>query len=378
VTADVGPRGPLGGETLRISRADLAAAAEAGVIAPIGIDPLWRFLASSRGAESVADAGAASAPDAAPRFDVVHLLWYAGALIVIGAMGLFSTEAWQLLGDEALLATAIVYAAVFVVAGAHLWHRRGLRVPGGLLVTCAVAMAPLATFAAQHVLGWWAPGDAAKYRDFFAWIKASWIPMDVATILAAAIALRHFRFAFLVMPAAVALWFMSMDLAPWLLGERWWQWEQRKWLSLAFGFAVILLAWRVDLLDGGADLGFWLHLFGGLTFWGALTAMDSGSELGKAAYCAINVALLFFGLFLDRRVYAVFGAIGIAFYLGHLSYKVFKDSLLFPFALSFIGMGLIGAGLLFYRHRSGIEAWVERRIPRALRTLRPLAVRHAR
>ena len=25
------------------------------------------------------------------RFDLVHLLWYAGALIVIGAMGLFTT-----------------------------------------------------------------------------------------------------------------------------------------------------------------------------------------------------------------------------------------------------------------------------------------------
>jgi hypothetical protein len=364
-----------GGESLRIARADLAAAAEAGVIAPISIDPLWRFLAASGRAES---AVAAAPQGAAPRFDFVHLLWYAGALVVIGAMGLFSTEAWQRLGDAALLVTALVYAAVFAACGAHVWHRRGLRVPGGLLVTCAVAMAPLATFAAQHALGWWAPGDAARYRDFYVWIKAGWVPMDVATILAAALALRYFRFPFLVMPAAVALWFLSMDLAPWLLGERWLDWEQRKWLSLAFGLAVILVAWRVDFIAHGADLGFWLHLFGALTFWGALTAMDSASELGKAAYCAINVGLLFFALFLDRRVYAVLGALGIAFYLGHLSYKVFKDSLLFPFVLSFIGIGLIAAGLLFYRQRGRIEAWVGRRLPRPLRALRPAAARGVR
>ena len=59
-------------------------------------------------------------------------------------------------------------------------------------------------------------------------------------------------------------------------------------------------------------------------------------------YCLINVALIGLSLFLMRRVYAVFGAHGRRpLYLGHLAAKVFADSLLFPFALSLIGVGII-------------------------------------
>ncbi|MBX6369389.1 MAG: DUF2157 domain-containing protein [Rhodospirillales bacterium] len=346
---------------LSLSRKDLDAAASAGVIDEAAADALWNFLATRHRLY------------AAPRFDFVHLLWYAGALVVIGAMGLFSTEAWSRLGDGALLATALVYGAAFAAAGAYLWHRRGLRVPGGLLVLCALAMAPLAAFALQSAFGWWTDGEPGPYRNFFRWVKASWVPMDVATIVAALLALRYFRFPFLVMPIAVALWFLSMDLAPWILGEDWKEWTGRAWVSLWFGLAVMALAWGVDLRSQGEDYAFWLHLFGGIAFWGGMTAMESRSELWKAVYCAVSVALLFLSVFLARRVYAVLGGLGVAAYLGHLSYEIFEDSLLFPFALSLIGIGLIAAGLVYYRRGRAIEAWLEKRFPPFLSALRPAA-----
>ena len=49
-----------------------------------------------------------------------------------------------------------------------------------------------------------------------------------------------------------------------------------------------------------------------IAFWGAVTATSGGSPLDKALYCAMNVVLLFLSVFLGRRVYAVFGVIGIA------------------------------------------------------------------
>ena len=57
-----------------------------------------------------------------PRFDFAHLLWYAGALIVMTAMGLFSTLAFSQMGGAALTVTAVVYAAAFTAAGHYLWH----------------------------------------------------------------------------------------------------------------------------------------------------------------------------------------------------------------------------------------------------------------
>ena len=64
---------------------ELQAAVEAGIIGADTRDRLVAFV----------NAQARTAPDAAPRpkFDVSHVLWYAGALIIITAMGLFSTAA---------------------------------------------------------------------------------------------------------------------------------------------------------------------------------------------------------------------------------------------------------------------------------------------
>ena len=86
----------------------------------------------------------------------------------------------------------------------------------------------------------------------------------------------------------------------------------------------------------------------------------------------MNVALILLSVFLGRRVYAVFGAMGLAFYLGHLAQKVFKDSLLFPFALSLIGIAIIAAGLVYHRRRDTITAWLDARLPPSVQRLRPV------
>jgi ABC-type molybdate transport system permease subunit len=67
----------------------------------------------------------------------------------------------------------------------------------------------------------------------------------------------------------------------------------------------------------------------------------------------------------------VFGTIGIAMYLGDLAEKVFKDSLLFPFALSLIGITIIAFGLYYHRHQAAITTWIDAQMPDALKRLRP-------
>lgn len=342
-------------DVLHVPRARLDEAVRAGLLDGAQADGLWRFL--SEGTE------------AKPRFDMVHLLWYLGALIVIAAMGLFTTEAWQRFGPGSLIVIALSYAAAFSAGAEALW-RRGLRVPGGLLASVAVTMAPLAVFAVQQWLGTDQPG----YREFYRLIKSEWVPMEIVTVLAGAAALTRFRFGFVLMPVSVALWFLSMDVVLMLtpvdsLGD-----DTRKVVSLAFGIAMMLAAWAVDVA-ARKDFAYWLHLFGLLAGWGGLTAMNSDSEVGKALYCAINVGLLFAAIFLQRRAYAVFGGLGITLYLGHLAGVVFKDSLTFSFALSAIGVAIIAGGLAFHKRQARIEAWLESALPASLARLRPA---HAR
>src|SRR5215467_1907107 len=171
------------------SESDLRDAARAGVISAADLDRLVTFLARREPTPP--------ATDAAPivKFDAAHLLWYAGALIVIGAMGIFSTVAFSQMGGRALTACAIIYAIAFTLASHHLWHRKNLQIPGGLLITVAVSMAPLAVYGIQDELGWWGSfGKPGTVQDFYVWMKGSWIFMEIAAIVAGVIALRFYRF----------------------------------------------------------------------------------------------------------------------------------------------------------------------------------------
>ncbi|MGH6912551.1 MAG: hypothetical protein ACREH3_02460, partial [Geminicoccales bacterium] len=287
-------------------------------------------------------------------------------------MGLFTTLAFARLGGAALAIIAMIYAALLAVAGDHLW-RRGLQIPGRLLITIAVTMAPLFVYGVQDALGWLDgvdPGDYSGFYEFCRWTTGSRVPMELATIAAGLSALRFYRFPFLVAPIAVALWFLSMDLAPWLLGASWDEWRGRKLVSICLGLAVLAAAWTVDVRARG-DFAFWLHLFGLMAFWGGLTALDSNNELSKALYCLINVGLIALALFLQRRAYALFGGLGVAIYLHHLADRVFEDSLLYPFALSLIGLAVIGAGLLLHRHGAALERALQGRLPKAVAAFRP-------
>jgi hypothetical protein len=86
------------------------------------------------------------------------------------------------------------------------------------------------------------------------------------------------------------------------------------------------------------DYAYWLYLFGVMTFWSGLSFQCSTSELNKFIYCLINVVLIFTGVILNRRVFSVFGALGVFSYLTYLSVSVFSDSFGFPIALVFLGI----------------------------------------
>jgi hypothetical protein len=105
-----------------------------------------------------------------------------------------------------------------------------------------------------------------------------------------------------------------------------------------------------------------------------LSLRDSDSELAKFGYCAINLGMIVFGAILSRRVFAVFGGLGLAAYLGHLSWKVFNDSMFFPFALTLIGLAIIGVGIVWQKNEARIGASLRATLPTTLREV--LEARH--
>lgn len=337
---------------MRINSSDLRAAAERGVISAPQAEALWRFL-REQGRDQ-------------PAFQFSHLLYYLGGTMAIGAMTLFVTLGWELLGGWGILLVSLLYIVLALALTEYLLQRR-LRIPAGLTAALAVALVPLAAYGLQKGLGFW-PDDAV-YQDYHDFISWRWILMELATLAAACIVFARYRLPFLLMPVAVTLWYMSMDLVPFLFD---WQltWELRRDFSLWFGLGMLVLAFLVDLrLGRRPDYGFWLYLFGMLAFWCGLSLRESDSELAKFVYCLLNIGLLLIGTALRRRVFVVFGGLGVAGYLGYLANEVFADSLWFPVILSFIGLAVIGLGILWQRHEARLGERLRSALPPRLRAV---------
>lgn len=342
--------------SMKLSKSDLDWACRENLLSPEQATALWSAL-ERRGA-------------GAPRFDLAHVAYYAGALVVISAMSWFMTEAWDSFGGGGLSAVALVYAVVFYALGHELWFRRELPVPGGLLITVAVCMTPLAIYGVERMTGFWPQADPGSYPGYHRWIKAGWLLMELGTVLAGAIALRFVRFPFLTAPIAFSLWYLSMDLTPLLIGQGDFSDEQQRVVSLWFGLAMLVASYCVDRRTR-EDYAFWGYLFGLLAFWGGLSLAQNASELAKFGYFLVNLVLMVLSVLLQRRAFLVFGGLGVFLYLAHLAREVFADSLAFPFALSLMGVLIIYGGVQFQRHEEWIESIVTGWIPKSVRPLLP-------
>ena len=339
----------------RFDARDLARAVSAGVLQPGQDQALLAFLRQQ--------------PESRASFQLAHVAFYLGALLIMGAMGWLLTEAWMRIGDGALLAIAQLYIGGITLFALSL-QRRNQPVAAGVLAAVAVSIVPLAVFAIERLAGWWPLDDAqGDYHQYYTYVQGGWLAMEAATVLAGLLMLRLIRFPFIVMPIAVALWFMSMDLSEWFHGDLF-SWEQRRTVSLWFGLGLLLV---FLVIDGRTrrDYAFWGYLAGLAAFWGGLTLMDSGSEWGKALYCLINLGLMGLAVLLRRPVFMVFGAMGVAAYLGYLSYEVFADSLLFPVILTLIGLGVIGLGVLYQKRREALSEQLRAQLPERLLQLLP-------
>lgn len=337
-----------------ISRKRLDDAVTSGILQRDQADALWSFLAAGQHETA--------------RFGFTHILYYLGGLIAIGAMSLFMTLGWESFGGWGLFVIAVAYGLAGLWLTEYFLRGKGLRVPAGITATFVVVLIPLAVYGLQHGLGFWAE-DGKSYGDYHRLIDWRWIVMELATLAGGAILLQRYRLPFMVMPIAVTLWYMSMDLTPFLFGDDA-NWRKREYVSIACGLFTSALALLVDLRTRrDPDFAFWLYLFGTMAFWGGLSSLDSNNEWGKLLYLLINLAMIGIGAALARKVFVVFGGFGVAGYLGHLAYSVFKDSLMFPFALTAIGLAIIALGVLWQRNEAALGARLRAVLPLPLREL---------
>jgi hypothetical protein len=344
---------------MRISRNDLAEAARQGLLKPAQIEPLWKYLAG-RSPLSFRTAST-----------------FFGGFLIITAFTVFMVKGWDVYGGKGVLILALVYIAGLTAFSEKLAGKEPLETARGILLAAAVCLVPLAIYGFQEMLGLWQGNRPGQYRDFHIWVRSGWVWMELGTLAAGGLALWRMKFPFLVFPIAFILWYLSMDLTPVIFGPGFsWDnadfaWEKRKLVSIGFGLVVLAAAYAVDWRIRKDDFAFWLYLSGLLAFWGGLSLLDSHSELGKFFYACINLVLIVLGVVLQRRMFLVFGVMGIFGYLTHLAWRVFSDAIAFTIVLSGLGLLLIFLAIQAQRHAAKLEALRKRWMPPALLRLAP-------
>jgi hypothetical protein len=304
-------------------------------------------------------------PEQSLSFNLTNVLYYFGGLIAIAAMTVFMGISWELYGSGAVFLLALSYS--FLGLGlAHTFRNKHLDIPAGICATFTICLTPLTVYALQKMTGLWP--DNAQYYEYHYFIKWNWIYMELATLVVGLILAWIYRYAFMVMPIAVTLWYMSMDLTSMINGS--YDFELAAIVSMYFGFITLLIAFWVDIRSvHSKDYAFWLYIFGVISFWVGLRAQHSDSELSKFFYLCINLLMIGVGVVLNRKVFVLFGALGCCCYLGHLAYQVFRYSYLFPIALTLIGIGIIYLGVIWQKSEARLTQKLRSYIPKPLKDL---------
>ena len=335
---------------MKISRKHLDLAVEEEIITAEQASKLYDYLAGL--------------PSVGPSFNFTNVLYYLGGLIAIGAMTLFMNLGWESFGGWGIFVISLAYAGVGLRL-ATVFQDRGHAIPAGICATFSVALTPLAIYGLQQATGLWP--DESVYREYHQYIRWHWLYMELGTLVAGVLVAWRYRYPFLVMPIAVTLWYMSMDITIMITGD-YYDFQFRALVSMYIGLLMIATAFWVDVRSRGeADYAFWLYLFGVMAFWGGMTSQDSDNELSKFLYFCVNLLMIGVGVVIVRRVFVVFGAIGGCLYFGHLAREVFEDSWLFPITLTAIGLLIIYLGVLWQKNERALTEEARSFLPEKLK-----------
>ena len=305
-----------------------------------------------------------SLPSVGPTFNFTNVLYYLGGLIAIGAMTLFMNLGWESFGGWGIFFISLAYAGIGLKL-AGVFQQKGHAIPAGICATFTVALTPLAVYGLQQALGFWP--DESVYREYHRYIRWHWLYMELATLVVGLVVAWRYKYPFLVMPIAVTLWYMSMDVAAMIMDD-YYDFEFRALFSMYFGLLMIFVAFWADVRSRGKiDYAFWMYIFGVLAFWGGMTAQDSDSEISKFVYFCVNLFMIGVGVVIVRRVFVVFGALGSCMYLGHLAWEVFEDSWLFPITLTAIGLLIIYLGVVWQKNEKALTEKARSLLPDKLK-----------
>jgi hypothetical protein len=346
---------------MNVSRNELEAAVARGIITREQLDEIIAISAESNAGTGKAEP--AIGHEVASGLNAITVAYYAGAVVVLFAFGWFLVERWEALRPLGVLGVTALYAALFAFT-ARYFTDRGYPHAAAVSTLLVVGMVPIMSWAVMSLAGAWdVPGAATPGVHDPARVAAErtrWIPVELATLAAALLAIRWVRHALLALPAAVAAHAAMVHATPFVVPAAIVPWAEQ-YVGI-FAGSVLLLAGYVEdarKRGGSPDYAFWIYtaafvltFVNGVQLWS-----DAGAWRHLIGPLAVLLAAA--ALRLRRREFLAAAFVAVIWYLGFLSFSVFRSAIGFPVALATFGISIII-----------VAVWVQNRFPGLVRARR--------
>ncbi len=264
------------------------------------------------------------------------LVYSGGITILLAVLAFLSVESREH-GAAAFVGwSALAFAVLAVLAS--LSKRSGRFVTAGLYALSAVAAFVVFFGALLDWFGWLPHVNGGPFAGFRFWF----LVLELAAVVASAVALRRFHFPLLVLVVAATAWFFVTDL---LSGGGDWS----AIVTIAYGVILLGIAMSVDSGESRV-YGFWLHVVAGLTIGGGLLWFFHKGDFDWIVIGVVALAYIALGDRLVRSSWVVIAAWGLLQVTTHFAAKWAAVQFLAFFPLGLFFFPFFGFGTSAQKH----------------------------
>src|SRR5829696_7941282 len=293
--------------------------------------------------------------------NLVTIAYYFGAFMILLAYTFFLGLQWEELGRGGQAVTACGTVAGLWLVG-KLLRDRGYPLAGNLLIFAGTGVTALAVYSVLRLAGLWPESiEAGAYRDFYRTIDGNWVILGGVCIAVALAAAWWTRFPLLTLLIGFWGWYLSMDLIEAVTGHDDFAWGPVEWsVGAAIGLVMLAIGVWLQRRRDAREWSLWFYIFGHVAVLGNLgaLALDDGPALGLL-FLAIYLGFVVASVWLQSRVFLVFGALGCYVYVSKLAFDVFAGSLGFVFGLALVGLLIVLSAVGYQRY---VQPWLTRQL----------------
>jgi hypothetical protein len=276
---------------------------------------------------------------------------YFGAALILIPMAWLMELVNNSMGSTGTLGLSVFYGAIFALFAEILASKPDQRIASGLLYVLAVSMTPFAVGSLMQL---------ASTRHFN---DQALLILSVTTVVTGVVATLRSRISFVSLPAWVAA-LVAFDTAANLMMHANW-YDNYTSMLLSYGAIACVIGFVIDRRST-EDYAYWAYNVGAIAIWFALSE-TSKTEPQFAAYAGAGLLSMFLSVVLSRRIFAITGGAAVIYYVLHVMYTFFGDSIAFPLVLTLIGGLVIYLGVFYSRNHKQVDEAARRFVPKGIR-----------